>query len=368
VGSSCAAADECCTGNCASPAGTPCAGSGDCVCGASAGCSAGGQSCTSDAECCNGLCDRPGGASTGTCALLGSCRVAGEPCGTPGYNGSCCSTVCLDSTGDGVARCQFLGGCRVQDELCTSDAECCSGVCAEAGTTVDGRPILRCANATSCLPAGEVCGTGSSNNCCPNGGGSTGCEPTGAGFRRCYGGAPGCTLPGQECTSSDECCMETFPNIECQPDHRGGRDGSTNVCCLSQGESCAFGDVCCCGVCAPDEAGNLVCCPPPPMSSCTPDGDACAEDGDCCSGDCGVDATTGDMVCSPTTCGPDGGSCTVDGDCCMGLCCRDNTCTTDCGGACTGGQLGDLCAVDADCCNSPPVVCAGTEFKTCQLL
>ena len=367
AGSPCTTGDDCCTGNCATPAGATCAGGTDCVCGASTGCRPGGQACTRDGECCNGFCDRPGGAAMGTCALLGACRVAGEPCGTPGFNGACCSTVCLDTTGTG-ARCQFLGGCRVQDELCDSNGECCSGSCLEAGRTADGRPIMRCANADSCLPAGEVCGgLGASSNCCPNGGGDTGCEPTGSGFRRCFGGENGtCTLPGQECTSADECCNDPYPNLGCEP--RAGT--TTNVCCLGQGEACAFGDVCCCGVCAPDVAGALVCCPQ--VGSCTADGQTCTMDSDCCSGDCGVDLG-GNMVCSPTTCVINGGACTADGDCCPGSCCRDDgtgtmECTSDCGAACTLGQLGDFCDSDADCCNSPPVRCpTGVEFRTCSL-
>jgi hypothetical protein len=104
---------------------------------------------------------------------------------------------------------------------------------------------------------------------------------------------------------------------------------------------------------------------------CVEDGGTCTMDSDCCSGTCGMDAS-GAMVCNPTTCVADGRSCTVDGDCCPGSCCRpDSTgatvCTTDCGAACTLGALGDLCTTAADCCNSPPVVCAGLEFTTCQL-
>src|SRR5690606_31971210 len=118
---------------------------------------AGGDPCDNDQACCNGLCDRPDGAASGTCASLGACTTAGEPCGTEGLSGSCCSTVCLSVGDDEVPRCQFLGGCRVQDDLCSTDGECCSGECAVDGVTLDGREIRRCANAGSCLPAGEVC-------------------------------------------------------------------------------------------------------------------------------------------------------------------------------------------------------------------
>jgi len=260
--------------------------------------------------------------------VLGSCGSAGEPCGTPGFNGSCCSTVCLDGDGEGIARCQHLGGCRVQDDLCRFDAECCSGSCVANGLTLDGREIKRCANADSCLPPGEVCGgQGSSSNCCPNGGGDTGCEPTGGGFRRCFGGAPGCTLPSQGCTTTADCCTD-IPNIMCQPSTVTGG----NACCLADGETCAFGDLCCGGICSP--SGNSA---DPP----------------------------GTLRCG-STCKADGQACTADSDCCH--CCGANgQCTSQCG-SCTGPQLGQLCDPQGPaCCNSPTVTCQGVEFPTCQL-
>ena len=323
TGTVCTAASECCSLNCADAAGAPCAG-GSCNCAPLAGCAAASEACTSDAQCCNGLC------SDGMCASPGSCLPAGEPCGTEGLNGSCCSTVCLDR-GDGP-RCQFLGGCRVQDELCSSDSECCSGACQEAGTTSDGRPILRCANAESCLPVGEVCGGGgSSSNCCPNGGGDTGCEPTGGGFRRCLGGDGSCTLPTFECETTDECCKDAYPSIECQPP-TDERAGGGDICCLGDGDECAFGDVCCGGICAPDPADGVLRC----GASCIPDAQACTTDSDCCG------------------CGCVAGACTSDADSCD---------------PCTGPQLGESCVRDGEaCCNDPAVVCNPLgEFATCVL-
>jgi hypothetical protein len=336
TGSPCATGDNCCSGNCATQAGSACGDGGTgCVCGTSSGCKAAGEACTTDPMCCNGICDNPDGGA-GSCAVLTGCKSAGEPCGTEGYNGSCCSTVCLD-TGSGTPHCVFLGGCRVQDELCKTDGECCSKKCSQQGTTLDGTPIKRCANASSCLPAGEVCGgQGASSNCCPNGGGDTGCEPTGGGFRRCFGGEnTTCTLPGQVCVNETECCNDPYPNLVCMP-----RTGTTmpTVCCLADGQLCAFGDVCCSGVCTP--------------------------------------AMDGMLRCGAMSCVMSGGNCTTDGDCCAGNCCRDNgagvlQCTTSCGTACTLGQLGDPCTADADCCNSPPngpVQCVGSvEFRACGL-
>jgi hypothetical protein len=322
----CTQAEDCCSGNCVDEGGGDCAG-GTCACAPSTGCLAAGDPCTADNQCCNELCDRPGGALEGACATLGSCRSAGEPCGTEGYNGSCCSTICLDTTGDGVPRCQFLGGCRVQDDLCSYDAECCSGSCEADGQTLDGRPILRCANADSCLPPGEICGgAGSSANCCPNGGGDTGCEPTGAGFRRCFGGTSGCVVPAQGCTETADCCAESFPAIQCQDTVDRGR-----ICCLSDGELCAFGDLCCGGICSPsDDAQD------PP----------------------------GTLRCG-TTCIADGGGCTVDADCCN--CCRDGLCTAECD-ACIGPDLGEPCDPQGEaCCPAPTAVCGGGEFPRCML-
>jgi hypothetical protein len=326
-GAACAGDADCCSGNCNAAGGGACTGGG-CTCGPSIGCKAASEECTADSQCCNNLCDRPGGVATGTCALLGACRSAGEPCGTEGFNGNCCSTVCLDADGEGVPRCQFLGGCRVQDDLCSFDAECCSGACVQDGQTLDGRPIKRCANADSCLPVGEVCGgQGSSSNCCPNGGGDTGCEATGSGFSRCFGGTPGCTIPGGPCQSTADCCVESFSNIMCQPSVVTG----ANACCLADGQICAFGDLCCGGICSPS-------------------GDAADP--------------PGTLRCG-STCGVTNDACTVDSDCCD--CCKNGLCTTDCG-SCTGPQLGEMCTPGGTpCCNAPAVTCQGVEFATCQL-
>jgi hypothetical protein len=272
-------------------------------------------------------------AAVGVCAATGACAVAGEPCGTEGFSGSCCTTACLDATGSGTATCQPLGGCRVQDEPCTSDAQCCSGGCEARGTAADGRPLMRCANTGSCVPGGEVCGgAGATSNCCPNGGGDTGCEPATTGVRRCLGGDDTCTLPTHECTSTEECCTDTYPDIECSV----GRGGAM-ICCLPDGAECDFGDVCCGGICTPGADGVLRC-----GDMCIPDGGACTAAADCCGCACVSDGAGG-MACSSAM--------------------------EDCG-ACTGADLGESCTVDADCCNNPVVVCnntAGVEFPTCVL-
>jgi hypothetical protein len=327
-GGQCGQNTDCCSDNCVNQSGQPCGGGGaGCTCGPSVGCLASGDPCSGDSACCNSLCDTPSDPADAVCAAVGACKTAGEPCGTAGYNASCCSTVCLDGHGEGINRCQHLGGCRVQDDLCTNDAECCSGACQPKGQTSDGRPIMRCANVTNCSPVGEVCGgQGSSSNCCPSGGGRRGCEETGAGFSRCFGGGSNCVLAGQPCGPTDQCCT-TPPGLECQPGPQ-----QVDICCLPDGEICAFGDLCCSGVCGPSNQGG-----DPP----------------------------GTLRCSPE-CIPNGGACVSDAECCG--CCNAGTCSSDCG-ECTGPQLGDLCVPGTPdpCCNYPTVTCQGTEFARCML-
>jgi hypothetical protein len=199
---------------------------------------------------------------------------------------------------------------------------CCSGFCAPAGTTADGRPILRCAADSVCLEAGELCAGGA--NCCPVGGGDFGCETAFSGLNRCFGGEGGCVLPGHACTSTPECCAVPFASIQCQ-----AGPGGNDVCCLANGQFCAFGDVCCSGLCAPDPGGNLGC-----ASACVAAGVACTTSADCCAGCC-LDGLLG------------------------------RVCTSDCDG-CTLGQLGEACSGAAPCC--PGLTCGGdVEYPTCRL-
>jgi hypothetical protein len=328
-GGSCSMDSDCCSDNCVNAIGDACGGGVGCTCGPSMGCYASGDPCSSDGACCNSLCDDPDpGVEEAVCTAIGSCKTAGEPCGTAGYNGSCCSTICLDSHGEGINRCQHLGGCRIQDDLCTNDAECCSGVCSQKGQTKDGRPIMRCANAGNCAPVGEVCGGGgATSNCCPSGGGRRGCEDTGAGFSRCFGGGDkDCVLAGQPCDSIDECCT-TPPGLVCDEGPQ-----QIDICCLPDGEICSFGSLCCSGVCGPSTDPN------------DPDGT---------------------LRCSPE-CIPNGGACVSNAECCG--CCDNGTCASQCG-ECTGPQLGDFCTPGTPdpCCGYPDVTCQGTEFAQCAL-
>ena len=199
--------------------------------------------------------------------------------------------------------------------------------------TADGRTVMRCGNVSSCSPPGEVCGLGgASSNCCPSGGGRRGCEPTGTGFRRCFTAEAGCILPGRPCTSTEECCREDFPAIMCQESRTG-----ENLCCLAEGEECAFSDLCCGGICTPDPVDGVLRC----GAMCIPDDNPCTTDADCCGCGCISD-------------GAGGFACTSDEELCD---------------PCTGPSLGEFCDPEGEpCCNAPAVTCpTDIEFATCQL-
>ena len=231
-------------------------------------CRIGGEVCTEDDECCSLLCDE------GYCAILSNCTVVGEPC--TGYR-ECCSGACADS-GIGTLTCQYLSGCRSILELCEHDTQCCSGEC----DVDDHDGVERCVRPGGCLRPGEVCWSGSANNCC---GGHELCIPTIAGVSRCF---------------------------ESDPDED----------CIADGDPCHFSDECCCGLCVPDEEGGaLTCCPG--GIECVPDGGACITDIDCCSMAC-IDGVCGEP---DTNCIPLGGFCETDEDCCSDNCNEStNTC------------------------------------------
>jgi hypothetical protein len=85
--------------------------------------------------------------------------------------------------------------------------------------------------------------------------------------------------------------------------------------CTLDLQPCSFSDECCCGLCAPDAGGALVCCPG--GVDCVPRGGACTADADCCDLHC-VD---GFCTERDTDCIPVGGPCLADTDCCEGLVC-----------------------------------------------
>jgi hypothetical protein len=278
IGESCSTGNSCCSGFCAGSDGAGCASGGiGCRCAPALECRAQGELCAADADCCNSYCDRPGDATVGLCTKnVATCETAGEPCSPTGSNGSCCSGQCVDASGIGAGTCGRLGGCLPASEICANGLECCSGSCEQSATTDDGRPIMRCAASVTCLLPGDTCALGGVINCCPPGGGDIGCTTSSSGASRCVGGTAGCVLPGAACTDTSECCTETYANVQCQ-----AGSGGSDVCCLSAGQSCALGDVCCSGVCAPNAEGQLVC-----AAGCLAAAASCTTNADCCSGSC----------------------------------------------------------------------------------
>ncbi len=112
------------------------------------------QPCVNDYECCTGNCSGNSGAGSGSGSGFGSgsWSDAGSSCGDPAV------PTCIDALS---SRCN-TGECE-----CTSDADCCIGVCAPTALPGTGpTTTLRC-----CQPAGQPCGANS--DCC-----DLTCDPT----------------------------------------------------------------------------------------------------------------------------------------------------------------------------------------------
>ncbi|NMC69844.1 MAG: hypothetical protein GYA57_07215 [Myxococcales bacterium] len=233
---------------------------GDTMCVGNYTCRPPGEICRSDDECCTMSCDR------GVCMEFTNCAVVGIPC--TGFR-ECCSGACVES-GVGTPTCQYLSGCRPVNEICFTDDDCCSGGCQPS---TDDPEVFRCHHPAGCLGDGEVCFTGSANNCCS---GRRNCRPTLAGVSRCY------AVPEGEC--------------------------------IADGQACTFNDECCCGLCAADASGARVCCPG--GITCVPVDGPCTADVDCCDGYCVAGSCTSDE----RPCVPYAGPCTTDADCCSDYC------------------------------------------------
>jgi len=283
IGATCGGSSECCSNNCVGgtcqegtgpclPIGESCTGAGACCslqcevqadgtsrCVGDYTCRPAGEVCSDPDDCCTMACQ------AGICVTLGNCGVVGIPC--TGFR-ECCSGACAES-GMGTPTCQYLSGCRPIGEICLGDADCCSTGC---DPSADYPDILRCQHPAGCLADGEVCWTGSANNCCS---GRRNCRPTLAGVSRCYG------------TDEGSCTTDLQP--------------------------CSFTDECCCGLCAPDAAGALVCCPAGEI--CIPDGGRCTTDADCCGWSCVDGVCGGESPCVPLS-----GPCETAEDCCSGDC------------------------------------------------
>ncbi len=297
-GEICAAASDCCNGQCVSgrcavlsecdPAGEACDTSGECCSRACAddgtgftscqflgGCRPFGELCRADSDCCNdaatttpGVCERidtgdcsPACASgeicnsgvcvaeadaIGRCANPPSCAPAGEICGVGGSSmgtNECCPgnpdgrEFCVPSAA-GVHRCLFgFPMCLPDGRMCTSDDECCTGVCMDgtcgASSTMDG------GTTPMCLADGAVCAT--PDQCC-----SGICtDADGDGVLTCN---EMCVADGGSCTTSADCCSGN-----CRTD---GTCGPADVMCLPLGADCTADGDCCSGYCDP---GTMTC-------------------------------------------------------------------------------------------------------------
>ncbi len=308
VGEDCSngGASSCCSLNCtpASDGNERCMGIGRCR--------SEGEVCSDDKECCNYQCQG------GFCFKQKECDVAGEACSE---TRACCSGVCAND-GSGYYSCQYIGGCRPYGEICRSDEECCNNPAFSGPGVCDpiNEEIGRCLNPNGCAPAGELCGSGYHDCCpcstpdkspgCPNENGDLFCQETVFGVERCF--SDDCVLKDGECDGDEDCCGGVCTDGVC----------NAGLECLPDLEACAFSDQCCCQICAPDDDGDLVCCPG--EETCMPAGDKCMSDADCCSGNCNSDG-----ICGPgeNACIPVGGPCTNPEDCCSNYC---NTMTGSC--------------------------------------
>lgn len=184
----CLTDDECCTGF-------------NCDGGFCAGCQPDGSNCEFDEDCCgllvcaSGTCAETCGVTDDPCGLGVDCCVGffcnglavcepspficgevGEPCKG---DGTCCEGhFCNDD-----ALCQLIEqACTAEGETCETDSECCEGICCGNAChnieccIEDENPNDRCAEGETCFEG--ICET------------------------------PMCTVEGDDCTSSAECCKD----------------------------------------------------------------------------------------------------------------------------------------------------------------
>jgi hypothetical protein len=279
--------------------------------------------------------------------------------------------------------------CSVFGDACSTDTECCSGLCQIAPNASLGTcEVVPSSGATGCTTAGEVCSDGAAyvpGTPLPTCGGSC-CS------RACFPYAPtgvlicqppsGCRPRGELCTQDGDCCGgpgqpdNASANTMCRKDPGNifGRCDGGNACnpagtiCRLQSVSCNATDQCCSGnvqqddTCHQDNLGIPRCSVVPGTDCSNPASKAgmmCASSADCC----GLPCVNG--ICG-ATCVNTGGTCMTDADCCSGLPCTipgggtAGTCGTTQGCA----SYGQTCTVTADCCNGVP--CTGGLCQTIQ--
>jgi hypothetical protein len=235
-----------CGGGCCSRSCAPWGPTGVLVCQPATGCHVIGDLCTKDTDCCGGMgvpsvpssngkfvqCEITPPNTVGVCSLAGrSCEPNGGICrlDTSSCNETCncCSGNCHDGSckqdNDGVPRCTNAQ-CVDAGTGCATSADCCNG--APCVPNPNGNPPYVCYRG-ACVACGGACTTNS--DCCPgasclvaNGtaqgtcgpcggsssssGGSSSSSGSGSSSGAGYPPDAGCSLYGQVCTTSAQCC------------------------------------------------------------------------------------------------------------------------------------------------------------------
>jgi hypothetical protein len=356
------------------PAGATCTGSTECcnltciggVCGATACLPDNANppaACTSGAQCCSGVCTNSVCArAVGANDAGGTCAIAGDLCtatGDGGYSDQCCSKLCTNG------RCQIASSFCVQNgDICTSNGQCCGGICSIATGATVGLCTQPPASASNCGGVdGTVCN--GCTGCC-----SRVCAPFITGISICQP-ANGCHVEGDLCAKDSDCCG----GEACGPPDAGIPGAGTVICegattttpgicrspqgggpcqpqsCRPEGETCHFkngaatcgpssasADNCC------DYLGSKSDCEVDPLGvprcrvigsdgglACRGAGQLCADSLDCCNGVPCVPDGAGNLVCCSSCvpsdaggkpCVPVSGGCTTNGDCCNGGYCN----------------------------------------------
>ena len=236
-----------------------------------------------------------------------------QPCTS---NSQCCSGVCA-ADALGQMRCDVGANlCKPADDTCVSSSQCCSGDCAAdpAGVTI-------CQPTGGCQASGTVCTQAA--QCC-----TLFCDATG----HCGSGL--CKPQGQTCTSSRECCDGNCQAGTCQSTVSGG--------CATLGETCSSNGNCCSQDCV---GGRCYF-----QAACRADGDLCNANSDCCNSHCNTTTHRCDVTGGCVTVGD---SCSLSGsrNCCSNLCVSNGLGT----GVCltlNGCQPdGEICNNNTDCCS-----------------
>jgi hypothetical protein len=390
----CVSNSQCCSGNCGAL--------GTCI---AAACKNIGVACGTGNDCCSGTC------TGGLCASNGSlCLASGSSCNV---DMDCCSKGCIGG------KCSTATSYCLQDgDACTDEHQCCGGACNGATATKAGTCGLVAApgGGISCTIAGTVVLCSSSTTytcntaCCSGSCGPNGSAP---GHEICQK-PEGCSVQGELCYSSNDCCGYPTPkSLSCSKPAGAkatdpGRCNGEQSCsksgqvCKTVIDACSFPNNCCepadialagggnCSsnpdaCCRHDNLGVPRCTE---FGVCRQPGQTCQTSADCCPiagvpPPCAPD-NTGTFVCGGTSCEPDGNKCTVNADCCNGNCffgtpgsttgvCKIPTCTpktcADYPGKCgtlddgCGGKTGDCgdCTFPQTCGGAgTPNVCGGT--------